>query len=84
MRKHNKSDLSVDDDFEPKNKKEKLQPKKSCILLQETTTMSYHSNLQRQLDMKDTKWKGNIPRFTQIAKETSMDLEKVTFELISH
>ena len=79
MRKHYKIDLSVDDDFEPKKKKKKSQPKKSCILPQETTTISYHSNQQRQLDVKDTKSKGNIPRFTQIpdtiAKETSMDLE---------
>ncbi len=40
---------------------------------------AYYYKRQRQLDMKDTKSKGNIPRFTQIpdaiAKEISMHLE---------
>ena len=74
MRKQYKIDLSVDDDFEPKKKK-KLQPKKSCILPQETT-MPCYSNQQRQLDVKDTKLRGNIPHFTQIpdtiAEDTSV------------
>ena len=69
-------DFSVDDDFEPKKKKKKLQPKKSCILPQETTTMPCHSNQKRQLDVKDTKLRGNIPHFTQIpdtiAEDTSI------------